>query len=64
MNWDQIESKWAAMTRRVRADWPTNRPDAMVKVARRIPRPEVKSAILAERSAGTLITTRQKTSNE
>jgi hypothetical protein len=22
MNWDQIETKWAAMTRRVRPDWP------------------------------------------
>ncbi len=22
MKWDQIENKWAAMTRRVRADWP------------------------------------------
>ena len=22
MNWDQIENKWAAMARRVRADWP------------------------------------------
>lgn len=22
MNWDQIESSWAAMTRRVRPDWP------------------------------------------
>ncbi len=21
MNWDQIETKWAAMTRRVQADW-------------------------------------------
>lgn len=21
MNWDQIEHKWAAMTRRIRADW-------------------------------------------
>ncbi len=23
MNWLQIESKWTAMTRRVRPDWPT-----------------------------------------
>ena len=23
MNWDQIENRWAAMTRRVRPDWPT-----------------------------------------
>ncbi len=21
MNWDQIENQWAAMTRRIRADW-------------------------------------------
>lgn len=25
MNWDQIERNWAAMTRRVRADWPLER---------------------------------------
>lgn len=25
MNWDQIESKWAAMTRRIRADWAADR---------------------------------------
>lgn len=24
MDWDQIENKWSAMTRRVRADWPAN----------------------------------------
>jgi hypothetical protein len=24
MDWDQIEAKWAAMTRRIRADWPTS----------------------------------------
>lgn len=23
MNWDQIETQWTAMTRRVRPDWPT-----------------------------------------
>ena len=22
MNWDQIETEWQAMTRRVRSDWP------------------------------------------
>jgi hypothetical protein len=25
MNWDQIESKWAAMTLRIRADWAVDR---------------------------------------
>ena len=27
MNWDQIEIKWAEMTRRVRAELPTSAPD-------------------------------------
>jgi hypothetical protein len=27
MNWDQIEVKWAAMTRRVRADLPVDKTD-------------------------------------
>lgn len=27
MNWDQIENKWALMTRRIRADWRDDRSD-------------------------------------
>ena len=28
MNWDQIENKWALMTRRIRADWRDERAEA------------------------------------
>jgi len=28
MNWDQIESKWALMTRRIRADWRDERSES------------------------------------
>jgi hypothetical protein len=28
MKWDQIENKWAAMTRRIRADWAADRIEA------------------------------------
>lgn len=32
MNWDQIERNWAAMTRRVRADWPLESDDLLQTV--------------------------------
>lgn len=32
MNWDQIETEWAAMTRRVQADW-CRREDAVASPA-------------------------------
>ena len=35
MNWDQIESNWAAMTRRVRADWTIDRGEGVGHIARR-----------------------------
>ena len=36
MNWDQIESKWAAMTRRVQAEWPCKSEDRLT-----VPEPAV-----------------------
>jgi hypothetical protein len=33
MNWDQIENKWALMTRRIRADWRDDRPESAVESA-------------------------------
>ena len=63
MNWDQIESKWAAMTHRVRADWATARPDALSTTPRGESRPDVKTAGLVERNARSL-STRQETSGE
>ena len=36
MKWDQIESQWAAMTRRVRGDWPgASNPSARQGAAQR-----------------------------
>lgn len=35
MNWDQIENKWVAMTRRVRPDWPGAAQDGKAPPARR-----------------------------
>jgi hypothetical protein len=34
MNWDQIETKWALMTRRIRADFGDERIDAPVSTVR------------------------------
>lgn len=36
MDWDQIESKWAAMTRRVRGDLSSKNVDATGKMQRRV----------------------------
>ena len=36
MDWDQIERKWAAMTRRVRADWPIDRLDKTSSITPRL----------------------------
>ena len=38
MEWDQIENKWAAMTRRIRADWSDNQAQGIGTAARRTPR--------------------------
>lgn len=64
MNWDQIESKWAAMTRRVRADWMTDRPDAIAQSVRRTARSDARSAVAADRKADSGINEVQKSSNE
>ena len=64
MNWDQIESKWAAMTRRVRADWTSDTPDAITKSVRGAPDPEVTASGLADRKTGTVTGVSQKTFNE
>ncbi len=63
MDWNQIESKWAAMTRRVRLDWSADRIDPKVVPGRRAARPEVKPELIADRQAG-VVDRRQKLSNE
>ena len=62
MDWDQIEPKWAAMTRRVRADWTTHRADIKTPLTRRIARPELAPA--AERQTATVPDARPKMSVE
>jgi hypothetical protein len=64
MDWDQIENKWAAMTRRVRADWSADRSDAAAKPARRAPRIDLKPAKSADRSTGIIVDGRVKMSIE
>lgn len=51
MNWDQIETKWATMTRRVRADWTIARPERLSKMPRLPVRGEVTQPLLADRNA-------------
>ena len=64
MNWDQIETKWAAMTRRVRADWTIERPDLVSKASRGPARLDVKPVGPADRKSSSAETARQKTVNE
>ncbi len=52
MDWDQIENKWAAMTRRVRADWPGDRAVPKAPLTRRMARPDTPPAVIADRQAG------------
>ena len=39
MEWDQIENKWAAMTRRIRADSSDNQAQGIGSAAGRAPKP-------------------------
>ncbi len=64
MNWDQIETKWAAMTRRVRADWKIDRPEGISKLPRGLAIPDGKTGILAEGKSGTPDSARHTTVNE
>ncbi len=50
MDWDQIESKWAAMTRRVRGDLSTKNVDATGKMQRRVAKVDAKTSLDADRS--------------
>ncbi len=64
MDWEQIENKWAAMTRRVRADWATDRADIKSVPARRGARLDVTPAIRADHPAGKVGDQRVKMSIE
>lgn len=64
MDWDQIESKWAAMTRRVRADLS---PDLSAPKATRLrgqARADMHPAALADVPSGLPIDTDRKLSTE
>ncbi len=64
MKWDQIENKWAAMTRRVRADWSTDTSQSKATPLRRAARDSVTPGIAADQHAGTVVDTRHKMSIE
>lgn len=61
MNWDQIENKWAAMTRRVRADWVADRDDFKTPLARRAARIDV---TIPDRKTGSVVDSNPKISAE
>ncbi len=61
MNWDQIENNWAAMTRRVRADWVADRDDAKTPLARSITRIDV---TIPDRQTGIVVDASPKISAE
>ncbi len=60
MDWIQIESKWAAMTRRVRADAPISKVDAITTTRttttlRRAAKVDVRPSHLAEQATSAII---------
>jgi hypothetical protein len=64
MDWEQIEDKWAAMTRRVRADWVSDSADLRFIPLGRNTRPDVTPAILADGLSGIVDAARAKMSIE
>ncbi|WP_309663738.1 hypothetical protein [Tabrizicola sp.] len=52
MDWDQIESKWAAMARRVRGDVSIIKVDATGKTPRRLAKADAAANIGADRPSG------------
>ena len=64
MNWDKIEIKWEAMTRRVRADWTVARPEAIPKLAGLGLRGDLTTAALADSKVGFDLTRQIKTRTE
>lgn len=51
MDWDQIESKWAAMTSRVRGDSSNKMGDATGKMQRRVAKADAITSTDADRQA-------------
>jgi hypothetical protein len=48
MKWEQIESKWALMTRRIRADWDCDRIETTGASVRTLKRPDPLKATIAD----------------
>jgi hypothetical protein len=48
MKWEQIETKWAAMTRRIRADYAADRIEPSGGTLRNLPRRDALSATIAD----------------
>lgn len=53
MEWKQIETKWAAMTRRIRADYIADRIERPGASLRDLPRRDAISAAMADSISGT-----------
>lgn len=51
MDWDQIESKWVAMTRRVRSDLPVGRVDLVTMSRRRVTPVDAKGPAVLDKRA-------------
>jgi hypothetical protein len=62
MNWDQIENKWALMTRRIRADWRDERSEAAGQSASAPKRRDGLAATIADNQNAAVTETEFKTS--
>jgi hypothetical protein len=62
MNWDQIENKWALMTRRIRADWRDERSDAAERSVLSPMRRDGLAATIADNQNAAVTETEFKTS--
>lgn len=52
MEWKQIETKWAAMTRRIRADFVSDRIEPSRGLTRDLPRSDARPATIADSMTG------------
>jgi len=62
MNWDQIESKWALMTRRIRADWCDQRTEAAGRSASKPERRDGLAATISDKQNAAVTEAEFKTS--
>lgn len=62
MKWDQIESKWALMTRRIRADFGDERSEAIDASTGTLTRHDARTAKIAESQTAAVSDSEFKTS--